>query len=544
VNKHIIPILVILLFIVSAVSPMVIGFKSDAVNCDVVIAEIAEPESTELSGPMDSPWSMYCHDVRHTGRSPYGTTGGAGVEKWKFWMDGLLFSSPAIDKNGTIYIQSINERCLHAIGPNGTEKWRYVTGGGHSSPAIAEDGIIYVGSDGEKLHAIYPNGTIKWSFDAGDTIFSSPAIGDDGTIYLGVLGPGWYKGRIYALNPNGTEKWHYDTGFWIYSSPAIGDNGTIYIGSHDNYLYALYPNGTLKWRFKTGKEVKSPPAIGEDGTIYVGSWDGYVYAIYPNGTLKWKFNTRDATETSPTIALDGTIYVGAYSGKIFSISPNGTENWMYETDDWVLASPAIDKYGIIYVGSLDGTLYALNPDGTVRWKFATGGNIEPSPAIGEDGTIYFGADFTSEPDFYSYLYAIEIIENEPPDKPTIDGATSGKIKTEYTYTAVTTDPDGDNVSFYFDWGDGTNSGWTGYVPSGIQVYESHTWSKKGTYEIKVKVQDVYGAESEWATLEVTMPKNKPFNFNFPIISWLLERFPLIQRLLSLPILNSILKVGQ
>ncbi len=95
------------------------------------------------------------------------------------------------------------------------------------------------------------------------------------------------------------------------------------------------------------------------------------------------------------------------------------------------------------------------------------------------------------------------------------------------------DPDGDNVTYFFDWGDDTNSDWTGYVPSGIQVNESHTWSKKGTYEIKVKAQDVYGAESEWAYLEVTMPKSKPFNFNLPLISWLLERFPILNQIVNL-----------
>jgi outer membrane protein assembly factor BamB len=257
----------------------------------------------------------------------------------------------------------------------------------------------------------------------------------------------------------------------------------------------------LKWRFKTDEEVKSSPAIGEDGTIYVGSWDGFLYAIYPNSTLKWKFNTDDAIDASPTLAQDGTIYMGSYNGKIFSITSEGMENWRYKTDDWVISSAAIDKNGVIYIGSFDGYFYALNPNGTMRWKLFAGDYIESSPAIAEDGAIYFGC-------WDGHLYAINVIENEPPDQPNINGTTSGKIRIEYTYTAVTSDPDGDNVSFYFDWGDGTNSGWTEYVPSGIQVNETHKWSKGDTYEIKVKAQDVYGAESEWTTLEITMPKNQ------------------------------------
>jgi len=205
---------IIALFIISAVSPMVIGFKSDAI-ADVGIAEEIEPESTELSGPMDSAWPMFCHDVKHTGRSPYGATGGAGVEKWKFRMEGMVTSSPAIDKNGTIYIGSTSDYCLFAVYSNGTEKWQFkTTDWMQSSPAIAADGTIYIGTDDGYLLAIYPNGTEKWRFKAGgnaDWVHSSPVISNDGTIYFGVVGPGWYKGRIYAVYPNGTEKWHYDT---------------------------------------------------------------------------------------------------------------------------------------------------------------------------------------------------------------------------------------------------------------------------------------------------------------------------------------------
>ena len=122
---------------------------------------------------MDSAWPMYCHDVRHTGRSPYGATGNTGVEKWKFWMKGLVDSSPAIDENGTIYIGSARDTCLYAIYPNGTEKWRFDDPDEmlKSSPAIANDGTIYIGSLDRNLYAVYPNGTKKWKFEVGGGIF-------------------------------------------------------------------------------------------------------------------------------------------------------------------------------------------------------------------------------------------------------------------------------------------------------------------------------------------------------------------------------------
>ncbi|MCK4332544.1 MAG: Zn-dependent exopeptidase M28, partial [Thermoplasmatales archaeon] len=67
--------------------------------------------------------------------------------------------------------------------------------------------------------------------------------------------------------------------------------------------------------------------------------------------------------------------------------------------------------------------------------------------------------------------------------------------------------------------------WTGYNPSGIEVKVKHTWSEKGDYTIKAKAKDIHDAEGPEGTLEVTMPKNKAFNFNFPLLNWLFERFP-------------------
>ena len=490
---------------------------------------------TITDGIMDSAWPMFGHDIRHTGRSHYGPTGNTPVLKWKFTMNGYVVSSPAIDKEGTIYIGGISDRCLFAINPDGTEKWRGETYDKiRSSPAIGKDGTVYVGDCDGYLYAFDSNGSLIWKCRCGGGwVRSSPTIGDDGTIYVGAT-----NNRFYAVNPNGTIKWSYETGFKIYSSAAIDDNGIIYIGSHDDYLYAFYPNGTVKWKYKANGEVKCPPTIGDDGTIYVGSWGSELNAVNPNGTRKWQFYSGDAVETSPAIAPDGTIYFGSYNGLFFSISPKGTENWRFRagsggSDGWVISSPAIDKNGIIYVGSLNGGLFALNPDGTLRWKYDTGGSIETSPAIAEDGTIYFGADFyaTSK----AYLYAINVVEGHNPDKPTLSGPPSGIIDVEYIYTAHTTDADGENVSFRFDWGDGSKSGWTEYIPSGETVNVSNIWTEKGTYNVTVIAKDIYGHESEVSDpLSVSMPKNKIISS--PFIQFLENHprlFPILRHILKL-----------
>ena len=111
-----------------------------------------------------------------------------------------------------------------------------------------------------------------------------------------------------------------------------------------------------------------------------------------------------------------------------------------------------------------------------------------------------------------------------PNPPTITGPTIGMPGVEYNYTFITTDPDGDDVWYYIDWRDESNSGWIGPYPSGQEVVVSHTWDKRGRYTIKAKAKDIFDAESEWGTLEVTMPVNQ-HSYSFPLLQRLLELFP-------------------
>ena len=89
------------------------------------------------------------------------------------------------------------------------------------------------GVDSDEV-VVNPNGTLKWSTLIASGVQSSPALAEDGTIYVGTD-----DGDLHALDANGNTLWSTFTGGYIYSSPVIGPKGTVFIGSADALLYAF-----------------------------------------------------------------------------------------------------------------------------------------------------------------------------------------------------------------------------------------------------------------------------------------------------------------
>jgi outer membrane protein assembly factor BamB len=440
-------------------------------------------------------------------------------------------SGAIIDEEGTIYFGDF-DRDLYAVYPNGTVKWeKRLDGWVWSTPTIADDGTIYVGTYGDRLYAINPNGTTKWRYMSYGSISSSPAIGEDGTIYFGNMGfPDDGGCRIFAINPDGSEKWHYQTEWKIISNPAIADDGTIYIGSGDSYLYAMNPNGTLKWRFNTGGEIHSHPSIAEDGTIYITSFDNYVYAINTNGTLKWKVKGVGSGTTTPVLLKDGSILISG--SKLRALNPNnGSENWYYDTgEDNIIhnSNPAIDSNGFIYFGIIinmddGGELVALHQNGWKKWSsgIICSNWISSSPCIDSNGTVYIGLSNNLDADIVGGFSAFGELHFDAPDTPLITGKVEGNYKDIQYFNFTSIDPNGDNVYFNIEWGDGKKKYLVGPYSSGEKIIISHTYEEIGNYTIRARAKNENNLWSEWSTLEVSMPKTKG------IYDVLLDRFPLL-----------------
>ncbi len=113
-----------------------------------------------------------------------------------------------------------------------------------------------------------------------------------------------------------------------------------------------------------------------------------------------------------------------------------------------------------------------------------------------------------------------------PKAPIIDGPSSGKPGGEICFTFNSTDPDGDEVKYRINWGDGTIVE-TGYYHSCVPVEVCHTWNENNTYTILARAEDIRGYKGDWSEfkIKISNPRTRTF-LRF------LDMFPILQRILS------------
>jgi hypothetical protein len=119
-------------------------------------------------------------------------------------------------------------------------------------------------------------------------------------------------------------------------------------------------------------------------------------------------------------------------------------------------------------------------------------------------------------------YAENLPNNLSPTPPEIHGPVQGKPEIEYVFTLNSTDPEDDAVMYVIEWGDGELDS-TDYGDSGEEISVTHSWKEKGTFTVRAKSIDVYGAESSWTEFIVTMPRYNYFLFN--LFDSVIDLFP-------------------
>ncbi|HVQ01010.1 MAG TPA: hypothetical protein VMT57_05800, partial [Candidatus Thermoplasmatota archaeon] len=342
-------------------------------------------------------------------------------------------------------------------------------------------------------------------------------------------------------------------------------SGLSYATTYKVWVNATDPDGsglyTRRWYTFTTK-ANQPPVFGSPNPAN-GSGNNplsFTWSISINDpeadSFNWTIQCSNGQATSgngasngtKSLDLSGLAYLSTYKVWVNATDPGGsgqyTKRWYrFITGDKnqppFFGVPTPTNGSISQPLSLMWSIPINDPNGDqFSWTIQCSNGQTSSGASESNGTkslalsglgfsknyeVWVNATDPSGSGLYTrrwYTFATNI--NLPPDSPTITGPAQGKIKVKTSYNLTTTDPTSDDISYFIDWGDLTNSSWLGPYASGATVTQSHTWAAKGTYVIKAKAKDIHGAESDWGTLSVTMPYEPP---RFSLIHWMLDRFP-------------------
>jgi len=394
----------------------------------------------------------------------------------------------------------------------GNVQWQKCLGGTASEEAYSvqqtnDDGYIIAGSANSNngdvsgyrgaqdfwIVKLSNTGTIKWQKCLGgsdtEEARSVRQTNDGGYI---VAGSTWSKDGDVSGNHGGLD-------FWVVKLDSVGliQWQKCLGGSGDDKAYDIQLTDDGGYIVAGNSKSNNGDVSGNHG----GS-DFWVAKLDSVGLIQWQKclgGTGDDAAGSVQQTDGGYIVTG------YSNSNNGdiTDNHGYY-DFWLVK---IDEIGQII------------------WQKCFGGSDYDQAASIEltrdRGYIVAGYSYSNDGDvsgnhgYYDYwLIKLEGFLNNPnpPNSPYMPvGPASGSAKASYSYTTAATDPDGDQVKYTFDWGDGTTSE-TSLVNSGTVASASHTWSTAGTYQVKAMATDSKGATSGYSSsLTVTISPNKSPN---------------------------------
>lgn len=214
---------------------------------------------------------------------------------------------------------------LYFVRKDGTVVWRVKAKRKvFSSPAVAEDGTVYVGAQDNRLYGIRRTGTVRFAVDLGDDVDCSPAIDDDGTVFVGTDG-----GTVVALDgQSGKQVWRTPVGGHVRGGLTVKRSHDVVAG-----VYGRSPrvvclrgdSGELLWSFAvpgTGARefgVHGSPVEDADGNLYFGAQDDAVYGLAANGELRWKLATGGDVDAPIVLIADGVLLAASDDGKLYRI---------------------------------------------------------------------------------------------------------------------------------------------------------------------------------------------------------------------------------
>ncbi|MDR4515454.1 PQQ-binding-like beta-propeller repeat protein [Nitrosomonas sp.] len=304
----------------------------------------------------------------------------------------------------------------------------------HSSPVIAADGTVHLGTTDGKLVIVNPDGTIKCTVDLSTgVILSTPAIASNGNIYIVSIrevDSDSYLSTLHSVTSGCESRWSYTfpdvneviRGYTSASPKVMESNQGTHIflpvrlsrqrdsADNDDYedglneLFVFDDSGSVIDRRTIGGCVHVSGGGSDISGLLSDIWD--IISDFPNGTavigdafgpLYEQFGWLDPTPalvdlstiTQPErpliIVADNCIglRMTGFQWRLDLAAPQLNRIWTYDDDSnkRYYSSPAVFNNGLLVIGREDGMILGFDPEtGAKLWSQNVGEAVMATPA--------------------------------------------------------------------------------------------------------------------------------------------------------------------
>jgi outer membrane protein assembly factor BamB len=355
-----------------------------------------------------------------------------------------------------------------------------------------------------------------WTYQtANQYIQSNPTIIED-RVYVGAMDKKMYcfDANSDPSNPTNYSRkiWSYNTNDFIASSQAVY-GGKVFTISGKKLFCLNATTGNMLWNKTLTTQVSTggqpAPSVLTDGKLYttIGMEKKLLCLdINNNGNEFWNYSFNySAISNSVAISPDGGVILG-FNHSLLCFGPNRAPNTPSTPSGPTQGAPGINYNYVTNATDPDGDDIQYGWDWTGdnvvdQWTgfYASGESVLVKHMWSMPGTYDVwvkSRDHGGAESGFSTPLTVTLV-NHPPSRPILNGPSEGVIGLPIVFTASTTDPDGHQVRYGFDWGDGSAVEWTGYFESGIAATRNHTWAEKKSFNVKVKAADKWN-ESDWS----------------------------------------------
>ena len=312
-------------------------------------------------------------------------------------------------------------------------------------------------------------------------------------------------------------------------------------GGYDIWLIKTDSTGNEEWsRTFGGEDAEYGMCVnlatdggyiitGFTASLGAGGTDLWLVKVDASGNEEWNRTFGGAADDWGGCVCQTSDGGYIITGDTHSFGPGGYDIWLIKTDcdgyeEWnrIYGGADTDDTGYAVQQTCDGayivagTQTSLNTGDTNIWFIETDqegyllrdmtfGGVNDDWAYAIEQTRDGDLVITGCTDSYGagnrdvWLLRVDAEEaNDPPDAPGIRGPSRGIACAEYEYFFNALDPNGDDLTYCIDWGDGSPLEWTGSYSSGCEGGATHRWFRAGLYPVRVKARDLCDFAGDWS----------------------------------------------